>query len=60
MRRPPRSNLRILKISDGDRPGEKYVQLQYSLLDKRTPQVRLMARDKGKERLGAIEGEQWA
>ncbi|KIZ03230.1 hypothetical protein MNEG_4727 [Monoraphidium neglectum] len=33
------SNLRILKISDGDRPGEKYVQLQYSLLDKRTPQV---------------------
>jgi hypothetical protein len=49
-----------LKISDGDRPGEKYVQLQYSLLDKRTPQVRLMARDKGKERLGAIEGEQWA
>jgi len=38
--RPPpsaRSNLRIVNVSDGDRPGEKYAQLQYSLLDKRTP-----------------------
>ncbi|GBF87949.1 hypothetical protein Rsub_00661 [Raphidocelis subcapitata] len=30
---------KILKVGEGDRPGEKYAQLQYSLLDKRTPDL---------------------
>lgn len=33
------SNFKLLKVTDGDRPGEKYAQLQYSLLDKRTPHL---------------------
>lgn len=33
------SDFKILKVADGDRPGESYAQLQYCLMDKRTPQL---------------------
>jgi hypothetical protein len=51
---PHPSNFKIINVSDGERPGEKFAQLQYTLMDKRVPNV-----DESGKKVGWVGGNRW-